>query len=135
MLLAPLLLAIADVPADVATDDLGSPLILCLLVALLIALVGAAFVVAAVASGILLAIVGAVCIAIIVVASLLLAAAALNFALATVVWTRRPPVRRWISVGWWGTFTLATGPLAAVPFWWLHYLSKHARMSRQVRIH
>lgn len=134
MLIAPVLLAVADAPADMATDEFGSPIVLFLLVALLIALVCAAFVVAAIASGIILAVVGAICVAIVVIASLLLAAAAVNFALATIVWTRRPPVHRWMSTGWWGALTLATGPIAALPFWWLHYMSNHTRMLRQVRI-
>ena len=89
-------------------------------VCLLAALALAAFVVAAVASGVMLAIVGAVCVALAIVGLMTIAVVCFNFALATVVWTRRPPVQRWLGSGWWGMLTLVGGPLVAVPFWWLH---------------
>lgn len=121
MPLASLLLSVGDNASQVAANDVGSPIVLFLLVAMLIALTCAAFIVAAVASGLILSIVGAACVAIIILAALAAAVASFNFALATLVWTRRPPLRRWMSAGWWGTCTLVAGPPVAIAFWWLHY--------------
>ena len=134
MPLAPVLLAVVDAPSIAPLDEYGSPILLFFFILVLLALACAAFAVAAIASGLLLAIVGAICIAIVVIASLALAAAAVNFALATIVWTRQPPVRRWMSPGWWGTLTLATGPVAAIPFWWLHYICKPDPRVRQIPV-
>ena len=68
---------------DVGANDFGSPFLMVFVVCLLAALALAAFVVAAVASGVMLAIVGAVCVALAIVGLMTIAVVCFNFALAT----------------------------------------------------
>jgi hypothetical protein len=123
-------LALAGPTPDAAPDDFGSPFLLFFVLALLFALAAATFIVAALVSGTLLAMVGAACVALLILGSLAAAAASFNFALATLVWTRRPAIRRWMGTRGWGTLTLLAGPFAAVPFWWLHYQHRIAPAAR-----
>lgn len=130
MSLASILLSVGDNTSQAAADDFGSPVVLFFILAMLFALACAAFMVAAIASGLMLAIVGATCVALVIVAAITTAVASFNFALATLVWTRRPPLRRWMSAGWWGTCTLVAGPPVAIVFWWLHYRRPPAALPR-----
>lgn len=96
-------------------DEFGSPIFVLVLIATFIA------VVLAIAAGIG-ALVGAGVAAVLAFAAFLATfLAATNFILATIVWTRRPPTRIIVSPRWWALATVMLGPVAAGPFFVLHY--------------
>lgn len=86
MPLVSLVLSVDDNTPQVAADDSDSPIVLG--VAILISLACAA------STGPMLSIVGAACVAIMIPAALVAAVTYFNFALATLIWTRRPPLHR-----------------------------------------
>jgi hypothetical protein len=111
-------------------DDFGSPIVLALFLFAALVVVVIALVTAGAACGAVLAGIGLLAIAAVVVASILIAVFFAHLALATIVWTRRPPVRVLWGTPVWGLFTLLVGVFAAVPFWWLHYVR-----SRRIAAH